>query len=482
MTDIATLIEEKPKPKLTFKNAVQELWFNLRRILALMGYPKFSEIQGEVLRCDKRIILVSGGERAGKSVVAATYLLSRMMNKLFRSEKKKLLYWLVAADYAQSRVEFEYILAGLRNVGAVESKNVSMPEKGPWSLKAFNNRVRVVTKSAVDVRKLGGVAPNGILINEAAQVDYSIYNKCVGRLAEKRGFLFLSGTLESSTDWYAESLKRWQAPNAEDAASFVMPSWANPIVFPKGESDPEIVRQKKLLPRDEFLRRFGAVATPPENLVLPEFNYKTHVPGDVEFIEWEDEQRGGRYPVQLWIDPGFSGSNYAVEVVQIVDADHHCDLTHVHVIDEVYTHNAHTAWIIEECREREWWDNVNLVVIDVAGAQHHAAPSHAEMWAAEGIGVVWSKIPVEDGILRHRTFLKDPAAEQARIFFSEDCAGATKEYGRWKRKKPKALGDQASRPATRNCDALKAVNYGLVNRFGFVEYEGEPTRVTDPFS
>ena len=53
-----------------------------------------TEKQSPILDCRTRFILVAGGEQAGKSMVAAKYLVSR-----FLETDEAGLYWLVAADY-----------------------------------------------------------------------------------------------------------------------------------------------------------------------------------------------------------------------------------------------------------------------------------------------------------------------------------------------------------------------------------------------
>ena len=61
-------------------------------------------LQRGILECRKRYVLVSGGEQAGKSMVASKYLLSRFMDT-----EGPGLYWLVAADYERTRAEFDYL-------------------------------------------------------------------------------------------------------------------------------------------------------------------------------------------------------------------------------------------------------------------------------------------------------------------------------------------------------------------------------------
>ena len=64
-----------------------------------------TDLQKRILNSDKRFILVAGGEQAGKSMVAAKYLLAR-----FLENDDAGLYWLVAAAYERTRAEFEYLV------------------------------------------------------------------------------------------------------------------------------------------------------------------------------------------------------------------------------------------------------------------------------------------------------------------------------------------------------------------------------------
>ena len=64
--------------------------------------------QQTILDSEYRFNLVAGGEQAGKSLIAARYLLGR----LWETEGKGL-FWLVAADYERTRAEFEYLVQDL---------------------------------------------------------------------------------------------------------------------------------------------------------------------------------------------------------------------------------------------------------------------------------------------------------------------------------------------------------------------------------
>jgi hypothetical protein len=456
----------KDLAKITWTPEILDQWWALwKEFLPVVGLP-LSPYQEEIVRCLNNKILVAGGEQAGKSWLAAAYTFCRLWHGK--------IYWLVGDDYSQTEREFDYIKDALLATECISPDDVSAPQRGPRSIKIFN-RIRIVTKSAKDIRKLGKEAPDGILMCEAAQMGYDVYSKCRGRIAPKGGWLLLIGTFEATTDWYAHTYKRWQAHNPENGKAFCLPAWANPAFYPKGRQDPKILAAERELSPEDFAMRFEARLVPPPDLIFPMFRYDIHVPGGIEF----DPEK----PVQIWGDPGWSGSWYSLEIVQLVGPDRHCKQDHVHVIDEVRVKYATTPEIAQACRERDWWEKVELAVLDVAAKQHHGAgESVAEAWGAEGIPVDCNRIDVEAGIARHRTFLKDPVTGEARIFFNSSCLGAFEEYGKWKKRKV-VDGQNAEAKAQRvNCDSLKALSYGLISNFGHAFWETEAARLVDPFS
>ena len=138
--------------------------------------------QTEILKADKRFVLVTGGEQAGKSMMASKYLLYRWLDVATQIEKGEIegpgLFWLVAADYERTRAEFEYLVQDFANLGvlAESSKRVD-----PGHI-LLADGTRIETKSARDPRTLAMKAPNGIIGCEASQLDletfYRLRSRC----------------------------------------------------------------------------------------------------------------------------------------------------------------------------------------------------------------------------------------------------------------------------------------------------------------
>ena len=414
--------------------------------------------QMPIVECRKRFILVAGGEQAGKSMMASKYLLARMMEI---SEGG--LYWLVAADYERTRAEFEYLIDDFSALGVLKeaSKRVD-----PGRI-ILADGTRIETKSAKDPRTLAMRAPDGIIACEASQLDIETFYRMRGRCAPKRGWLFLSGTFEGSLGWYPQMHTAWSVPTDEEE-SFSLPSYTNTHLYPGGAQDPEIQRLKRDSSDDFFMERIEGIPSPPEGLVFAEFRPSLHV----EEVKWSVGD-----PVHLWMDPGYAGAD-AVMAVQI-----HDDV--IHVIDEVYERGLVTEEIIDICKNRPWWQDVQYGVIDIAGNQHQAMPAPAEIWLKEtGLYLNSQKVMINDGTERLKSFLKpDPLSREAKLKINPQCDGVLSEFGaapnpfdgqtrayRWKVDRDGNI--VGTSPEDKNNHGVKALIYGIVDNYGYGYVQG----------
>ena len=352
------------------------------------GIPALYAEQRAAHDSEARIRLIAGGERAGKSRSAAMELAGRFLEGQ--------LYWLVGPDYDLCRPEFAYLIEALEALDAIET--LATPN-GQSNRMLLRNGTVIATRTAQRAMRLAGQAPDGILGCEAAQLSYEAFLRLSGRLAERRGWLWLSGTFEGSRGWYAERFRAWQTDNPEEAASFSVPSWANRTLFPGGRADPEIRRLETTYPSDLFQERFGGVPCPPVSLVFREFEPAAHVRTIRDPYESFDN-------IEIAVDPGYAGA-YAVLAVAQRGPE-------VFVLDEVYMQYAMTSQVIEACQRRSWWPHVRSGVIDIAGRQHHAMPSQIEVWMAQArIRLRSHRVLLQDGMERLRTFLRNPGTGEA---------------------------------------------------------------------
>ena len=416
---------------------------------------KPTPLQSPILRSRKRFILVAGGEQAGKSMVAAKYLLGR-----FLETDGQGLFWLVAADYERTRAEFEYLVQDFATLGLLKE---STKRVDPGRI-VLADGTRIETKSAKDPRTLAMRAPNGIIGCEASQLDLETFHRLRGRCAPKKGWMFLAGTFEGSLGWYPQMYQSWQHSASVDEQAFSLPSYSNQYLYPGGRQDPEILALERASSDDFFLERIEGIPSPPQGLVFNELRADIHV----RDVEYEPD-----IPVHIWIDPGYSEA-YACEIVQIVNDQ-------VRVIDEIYERNLVTDEIIDIAQSRPWWRDAQFGVIDIAGYQHQAMAAPAEVWLERtGIYFDSQKIRINEGTERLKSFLKtDPVSKtEPMIVFNPKCEGILSEFGvkpnpfdgqtrsyRWKMDRDGNIVGQT--PEDRYNHGVKAVIYGLINRYGY---------------
>jgi len=427
----------------------------------LVGF-KPTDLQENILSSDKRFILVAGGEQAGKSMVAAKFLLQKFMH-----DDSPGLYWLVAADYERTRAEFEYLTADFAKMGilAEVTKRVD-----PGRI-ILADGTRIETKSAKDPRTLAMRAPNGIIGCEASQLDLETFYRLRGRCAPRKGWFFLGGTFESSLGWYPQTFLSWES-GIGDEQSFSLPSYSNHYLYPEGRDDPEIKRLEAISSDDFFMERIEGKPVPPRGLVFNDFRASIHS-GEVNY---EPEQ-----PVHIWIDPGYAGG-YALEAVQIIDDN-------IRVFDEIYETGLVTEEIIEKAQGKPWWKDVQYGVIDVAGTQHQAMPAPAEVWLAKtGLYLASQKVPINDGTERLKSFLKvDPITRYPRLKIDASCRGVLSEFGavpnpfdgqtrayKWKMDRDGNIVGNV--PEDKYNHGVKALIYGIVYHFGY-SYAGSRQKI-----
>ena len=421
-----------------------------------IGYQP-TPLQAPVHDSHATVLQIVGAEGAGKSQVTASEIAACV-------PWCKLVY-LVGQTYENARREFEYLIERLSEVGALDPREVSQPRQGSWQM-VTRTGCLIVTLSvergaaAVIAR---GEQPDIICLCEAGIIQsYSVFLAAVRRVTRVKGRVILCGTLKDNFGWYASLADELDAPgNPWRGQTQSLPAWSNTYLYPGGENDPEIGRLRAILPNDEFKRPVAAKKVPSSALIFPEFSYAQHVrpcPFDPEL------------PAHIWIDPGYFPSVYAVIPVQFHGPE-------VWQIDEIYLNHHTHQQVIAEAKKRPWWGNVSRAVIDFAGRQHHAEQSAEEIWRhMAGIHPHSQQVGILDGIARHRDFLHNK-----RLFHDPRCRYTLEEYKKYKRPTDRDGNPTDDLPKDDFNHSLKALAYGLVDRFGFVDNRrAESATITRP--
>jgi hypothetical protein len=430
-------------------------WPNLsqkRITFEMIGYSPYPE-QLPPHESAAEVLQTVGAEGAGKSSVAAAEITACV-------PWSKLIY-LVGQTYDNTHPEFNYLVEHLLKLGALDLSCVSQPRMGAWRL-VTRTGCTIVTLSAergASAIIAKGEQPDIICLTEAGIIEsYSVFLAAVRRATRSRGRVIIVGTLKDNFGWYAALVDELTPPgNAWRGETFSLPAWINLQLYPGGRNDPEIKRLEAILPPDEFQRTVAARRVPSRALVFPEFSYADHVrpcPYDAGL------------PVHIWIDPGYQPSVYAVIPVQFHGSE-------VWQIDEVYLNDHTHSEVINVCQGREWWQSVRRAVIDFAGRQHHADRSATEVWEHEaGHRPHSQQVGILDGIMRHRDFLHNK-----RLFHDPGCKHTLEEYKKYRRKTDRDGNPTSEEPIDAHNHLMKALAYGLVDKFGFVDNRQGPPPV-----
>lgn len=421
----------------------------------------------EILSDPSRIKVVSGGERAGKSKVGGWEGYGHHIADIsIEDDATPTLYWLIGEDYEMCRGEFQYLVDFFTELDLVAKDGIHFP-KQDQAILVTRMGGRFETKTAHDPRKLGVRAPNGVIGCEVGLWTNETWLRARGRVAEKRGWEYLSGSFENSYDMFFDMWTMGQSQNTHSIKSFSLPTNTNLAIYPGGANDPEILALKAFYPPDRFAERFEGIPSRPSGLVFKLASYSTHVAP----LEWDKKK-----PIQLWIDPG-STHAYAVLAVQLYGQE-------VHVFDEIYVSRHTHSQVIDLCRKRPWWDSIEYVVMDRAGRQRNSnGESGEEVWKQEAMKRIHMNfVKVMDGIDRINTFLlPNPQTGKPGVIISPSCVGLLCELGLgpaplefkgmrgWSYPPQRGGHQTALVPIDEFNDACKALSYGLVDNFGYAD-------------
>lgn len=392
------------------------------------------------------VLQIVGAEGAGKSHVTAAEITACV-------PWSRLVY-LIGQTYENTHVEFNYLVENLLTLGALDLTQVSQPRQGSWHM-TTKTGCQIVTLSVergASAIIAKGEQPDVFALLEAGIINsFSVMLASVRRATRSRGRVILSGTLKDNFGWYASLVDELTPTgNAWKGRTYSLPAWTNTILYPGGRDDPEIKRLESILPDDEFQRTVAAKRVPSRALIFPEFSYAENVrpcPFDPDL------------PVHLWIDPGYYPSAYAVIPVQMHGPE-------VWQIDEIYLNHHYHSQVIKIVMGKPWWKNVQRIAMDIAGKQHHSDESGEEIWHNEtGFKIHTNPVGIMAGIARHRTFL----SPTPRLFHDPSCKQTLAEYKQYKRKTDRDGNPTSDDPIDANNHAMKAIAYGLVDRFGFVD-------------
>lgn len=248
--------------------------------------------------------VVAAGRRLGKSVIGGNDLVvealyTYTMKDSLLEDGRRREFWIVGPEYSDSEKEFRILYNALRKlqVPMDHPGTYYNPESGQLDLSLWGGAFEVHGKSAKYPGTLVGEGLNGVIMAEAAKMKESVWVKYIRpTLADYRGWSLHTSTPEGKNHFY-RNWQKGQDPYQRAWASWRMPSWFNPIVFPMGRHDPEIADMASDMSGEKFKQEIGADFTEFVGRVFKDFDEEVHV---------KNFKYDPRYPVYGACDYGWT--------------------------------------------------------------------------------------------------------------------------------------------------------------------------------
>jgi hypothetical protein len=188
--------------------------------------------------------------------------------------------WIVGPTYDLAEKEFRVIwddmIIGLglgrdkRVKRAYNKRSGEMYLEFPW-------HTRIECRSADHPENLVGERLDRAIMSEAAKHKKDTWERYIrAALADRRGTADFPTTPEGY-NWLYDQWALGQNPGYPDYESWQFPSWANPVVYPGGRKDPEILLIESTTITPWFLQEIGAEFSAFVGKIYEDFKEVTHV-------------------------------------------------------------------------------------------------------------------------------------------------------------------------------------------------------------
>lgn len=359
-----------------------------------VGYEPHSEEQWDFHNDDHRFKVACCGRRWGKTTAAGKELGAAM----FVPDSY---YWIVGPKYVTGEKEFRVVYNDLMTKCKLKKfcKTRYNVEQGQMRIETPWNSILEV-KSAERKDTLLGEGLKGAIMSEAARHDRDTWEQYVRpALADYRGFALFPST-PTGFNWY---FGLWQVGQgfANEYKSWRFPAWTNPVVYPGGRDDPEIVAIENEVSAAFFAQEIGAEFTSIHGSIYEEWNENIHVKDITYNPEWKN----------YWtFDYGFAAPFVCLDIM----VDPH---DNVYVWREYQVKSKTTGEHAQILRARQSPEGFH---VDGAYGDPHGANESATL-AQSLIGVQSNDVSWDVGVEYVKRWLKIQADGKPKLFVDKSC-------------------------------------------------------------
>jgi hypothetical protein len=286
--------------------------------------------------------------------------------------------------------------------------------KATYNLKQGDMVIRMPWNTVLEVRSaerkdgLVGEGLHGVLMSEAAIHTRDTWEMFIQpALADHHGFAIFPST-PRGYNWYQGLWQLGQEPDMTDYQSWRFPSWTNPVVYPGGRYDPEILRYESVVSKAFFKQEIAAEFTAFEGQIYEEFDREVHVTE----IDYNPQWRNF-----MVFDFGFTAPFVALDIM--VDPQENVYVWREYVASSVTTYEH---GVIIKNR-----DNPKEYKVEAMFGDPREPDGMGTL--AMLLGPVWGRdVPWEKGIEYVKRWLKvDPLTQKPKLFFDRSCINTIRQ-------------------------------------------------------
>lgn len=426
------------------------------KLFESVGYAPHSAEQMAYHLSDARFRVACCGRRFGKSTMAAMDVANQLT-------KPNTLGWIVGPTYDLGEKEFRVLWdTFIVKMGFGRDKRVK---------KAYNKRsgemyIEMPWKSRVEVRSathpdyLVGEKLHWCIMSEAAKHNIETWQRFIRpSLADYRGSADFPTTPEGY-NWLYDIWRLGFDDGFPQWASWQFPSWANPVVYPLGRQDPEILEIERTTTPEWFAQEIAADFSSFVGKIYEEFTEATHVRTHTFRPEWKNYiafDWGYVNPlaaIEFQVSPSDDIYIWREHYKSYMRVEEHCDLLRNREQPEGY----HLDLAFGDAADPEATETVSQKLVGCI-----SMPEAKENWR-EGIDLVKSFMkPRPNGLLdEFETPMMVP-----KLFVDPSCTNFIREAINYKApdKVKSNLRESAKNSAAEKQDdhLLDAIRYGLVH-------------------
>lgn len=282
----------------TGKTPDAEPGIDMRTLFAQLGFKPHSQGQWDYCESDARFNIPCCGRRWGKSIATG----HKVTHKSFKVDSYN---WIVGPTYKLGEKEFRVVYKDYEKLGLLKycRKQYSVNQGNMRIQTPWNAVIECVSAEKPD--SLLGEGLSHVVMSEAAKHSRMIWEQYIEpALSDMLGTADFPSTPQGF-NWYHGLYTMGQDATMSHYRSWNFPTWTNPVRYPGGIKNAEIIRVRATSSKQYFDQEYGAMFTSFSGAIYDEWNDLVHVREHTFRPDW---------PNYLVFDFGFANPFVALDI------------------------------------------------------------------------------------------------------------------------------------------------------------------------